>query len=125
MGETGRDKLDRLTMRSFGYDPDDPVPRDENGGRRMPDALIDALKRTPVVDVMPGRAVWATRPELSENELAVLRCMSRGMTRKMTADTLNYSFEQIKELLQSARYRLSAKNTTHACCEAIRRGLIP
>jgi DNA-binding CsgD family transcriptional regulator len=63
--------------------------------------------------------------ELGELELAVLRCLSRGMTAQMAADANFFALDTVKTHLKGARYRLRAKNTTHACCEAIRRGLIP
>lgn len=75
-----------------------------------------------------GRAVH----QLSDAELDVLRCASRGMTQKMTADYLGKSVETVKGQRKTAIAKMtpapghprSAKDITSACCEAIRRGLI-
>ncbi len=64
------------------------------------------------------------RNELSPSELRVLEAHSRGMTSEMTAEILGVAVETVKTELKSARYRLRAKNTAHACCEALRQGLI-
>ena len=46
------------------------------------------------------------------------------MTREMAAEATGRSLETVKTQLLGARYKLRAKTMTHACCEAIRRGLI-
>lgn len=55
----------------------------------------------------------------------VLLCASRGLGTKESAVTLGVSTETVKSELAQARYVLGSKTTTHACCEAIRQGLIP
>lgn len=62
--------------------------------------------------------------ELTGNDLDVLRCASVGLNRHMTADVLGVCPDTVKKRLRRVRYRLRAKNTTHAVCLAIREGLI-
>ena len=64
------------------------------------------------------------RENLTERECQVLTAMSYGMERKDAAALLGISLETVKTRLDHARRALRAKNTTHACCEALRRGLI-
>lgn len=42
----------------------------------------------------------------------------------MTADVLGLAVETVKTHMKRARRKLQAKNTAHACSEALRRGLI-
>ena len=63
--------------------------------------------------------------ELTQPELMVLRCYSVGMTTEMAAITLGKSYETVRNQAKTARYRLRAKNTTHAVALALRQGLIP
>lgn len=62
--------------------------------------------------------------QLSSRELDVLAYLSRGLTSAQVGTALDISEETVKTHSQNARYKLRAKNTTHACCEAIRRRLI-
>jgi DNA-binding NarL/FixJ family response regulator len=64
-------------------------------------------------------------PDLSEPELAALRFLSRGLSVGDTAAALGKHHTTIADQLKLIRRKLRAKNTTHACCEAIRHGLIP
>lgn len=66
-----------------------------------------------------------TTEPVTVRELDVLRCYSRGLTADMVAETLGITIQTVKAHTRSARPKLAAKNTMHACCEAIRRGLIP
>jgi DNA-binding CsgD family transcriptional regulator len=61
---------------------------------------------------------------LTRSEKECLRYMSVGLTREQTATALYLSVETVKSHLLTARYKLRAKNTTHACCLALRQGLI-
>jgi DNA-binding NarL/FixJ family response regulator len=56
----------------------------------------------------------------SSQELRVLEYLSRGLTNVMVADVMDISVNTVKEDLKRIREKLGAKNTTHACCEAIR-----
>lgn len=58
-------------------------------------------------------------------ERRVLLCLSHGMTTAMCADVLGVSPETVKAHTRSVRYRLAAKDTTHAVALAIRAGIIP
>jgi DNA-binding NarL/FixJ family response regulator len=61
---------------------------------------------------------------LTAREQEILAYFSRGLERGMVADALNVGVETVKAASKSARTKLRAKNTTEACCEAIRQGLI-
>lgn len=97
----------------------------------IPDTLLSALARTPVIDETEIEGFLAARgcreraaDSLTVREIEVLRYLARGLTREQTADAMAYSFETVKDWLKSARFKLRAKNSTHACCEALRRGMI-
>jgi DNA-binding NarL/FixJ family response regulator len=62
---------------------------------------------------------------LSPPEIEVLRYLSRGLEYEMVADALGKNLETIKSQARGARTKLQAKNSAEACCEAVRRGLIP
>lgn len=64
------------------------------------------------------------RSSLTLRERQVLEALSRGMGNDGTADLLGIGVETVKTRTMHARWALRAKNTTHACCEALRRGLI-
>ena len=61
---------------------------------------------------------------LTPAELRVLECASYGLSGQMTADVLGWGLETVRELTKRARAKLGAKNTCHACCEALRLGLL-
>jgi DNA-binding CsgD family transcriptional regulator len=61
---------------------------------------------------------------LTAREVDVLRCASHGLTEELTADTLGIVAGTVSHHRDTARLRLRAKNTTHACCIALRAGLI-
>jgi DNA-binding CsgD family transcriptional regulator len=63
--------------------------------------------------------------DLSDPEKEALAYLSRGLTVRMAADAIGISPESVRSRLKRARMKLRAKNATQACCEAIRRGLIP
>lgn len=83
---------------------------------RRDDAILRVLGR---VYRQPDR-----RCELVPSEVRVLEALSRGLEYRGAAEVLGLTFETVKGQAKSARRVLRAKNTTHACCEAIRRGLI-
>lgn len=94
-------------------------------GDELPD--LAGLAKMPFVPEHELRAYMRTRGaiELTEPELMALRYVSRGLQGKEIAVALGKSTETVKDYLTSARYKLRAKNSAHAACEAIRRGLIP
>ena len=74
-----------------------------------------------------GRALPAVPidpAELTPEELRILGALSRGLGDRGTADVLGVTWDSVRHSSRSARRKLGAKNTTHACCEALRRGLI-
>lgn len=62
--------------------------------------------------------------DLTPRELDVLTCLSRGLEYPMVADALGISLESVKSHAKHARFKLRAKNSVQACCEALRLGLI-
>lgn len=93
----------------------------------MPDRLLGALGRAPVLDEaeINGYTAAHGRSELTATELACLRGLSHGLTTGGVADLTGRGAETVKTQLRSARYKLAAKNSTHAVASAIRQGLIP
>jgi DNA-binding NarL/FixJ family response regulator len=91
-----------------------------------PDRLLERLAQAPLVEesilVKPFYRN-ATRDDLSEEELEVLRYVSYGLEASHVADLIEVSEHTVKTHLRAARFRLKAKNTLHACCLALREGL--
>ena len=104
----------RGIFQRFGFDPDDPVPVDDEGDRVMPGRLLSALAHVNLEE----------RP-LTKAETRVIVCFSHGLSYRETADVLGLSVETIKTEAASGRRRLGAKTKAHACSRAIRLGLIP
>lgn len=109
-------------MRRFGYNPDRPVGRDNPIPKRLIDNLADAAL---VEEREITGAIRRWRSPLTERELEVLRYLSRGLTRRMVAELLFIEEQTVMNHVKNARFKLKAKNITHACCEAIRQGVIP
>lgn len=92
----------------------------------IPERLIRKLQSLPLIveERLPGHTSWATSPEVTPGQVRILEALSHGMGYKGAADLLGLSPETIKWQAQGARYRLRAKNTTHAVAIALRKGLI-
>jgi len=84
-----------------------------------PDRREDALERLLV-------RVYSTteRTHVTPAELRALQALSVGLDEHGCAAVLGVGHETVKRQLVKARRALRAKNTTHACCEALRQGLI-
>lgn len=92
-----------------------------------PARLLAKLESVPVVGEEWLNLMSVPPPRtrvLTETERRTLEAISRGLTCKMAADLFGVSPETIKSRIATARYKLRAKTTAHACCEAIRGGLI-
>lgn len=92
-----------------------------------PSRLLRDIANAPTVEesdvnLLGNRAT--TSHDLSPSELRVLECLSRGMTVPQTAEALFLAIDTIKSHTKLCRFKLRAKNTTHACCEALRLGVI-
>lgn len=114
-------------MATEDYDADEIIVRMRaDHDSDWPTRLLRNIGRRPLIDESAIRngTTAPGRRGLSESELRVLEAFSRGMTAEMAAELLGVSPETVKTQVKSARYRLRAKNTTHACCEALRLGLI-
>jgi DNA-binding CsgD family transcriptional regulator len=92
-----------------------------------PDRLLHDLARAPIVEeeVADFAKTYASavRVALSQAELRVLHYASLGLEAAHIGDLLYVSENTVKTHLKAARFRLKAKNTTHACCLALREGL--
>lgn len=64
----------------------------------------------------------AMNHDLSDAELAALRCAASGLSVVETAHTLYKGSETIKTQLTRARLKLGARNTTHAVALALADG---
>jgi len=109
----------------LSYDADEIIARMRADPESdWPWRLLNGMAKRPLVD---EAVIGVTRPPggfLRASEKRVLEAASHGLTFDMIADVLGIGRETVKTELRSARYRLKAKNTAHACSEAIRRGLI-
>jgi DNA-binding CsgD family transcriptional regulator len=109
------------------YDPEDLIARMRGDAESdWPARLLGHLALAPLVPEWDiSRHMKASARHVpTPAELRALEATSYGLTSEMVGDLLGISPETVKRQLSSARYRLRAKNTTHACCEALRRGLI-
>ncbi len=61
---------------------------------------------------------------LTPMQVRVLQGLSQGLGREGTADLLGVGVETVKTHLKYGQRALGAKDTAHACCEALRQGLI-
>lgn len=84
-----------------------------------PDRRDDALERL-LTDVYST----TERTQLTAAELRALQASSVGLDGYGAAAVLGVAYETVKSQLKTGRRALRAKNTTHACCEALRQGLI-
>jgi DNA-binding NarL/FixJ family response regulator len=62
--------------------------------------------------------------ELSRREREVLQLASHGMRNQRIASLVGVHLSTVKKFLWKAARKLGAANTQHACCEALRKGLI-
>lgn len=112
----------------FGYHLDDPVPRDDNGQRVIPERLIRHLAATPIIpENSPLLKEESARPapgELSRAELDVLRWLSQGLHEPDIAHARVVSRETVKTQTASIRAKLAAKTNAHAVAIGLRQGLI-
>jgi DNA-binding NarL/FixJ family response regulator len=102
------------------------------------DELINALRTA-----MAGENVWTQEElrrvsgslrapraggelevSLSDREADVLRQMAYGLTNKQIAETLNISYEMVKEHVQSILHKLGLTDRTQAAVWAVRKDLL-
>lgn len=62
--------------------------------------------------------------ELTQREAEILQMVANGLVNKQIAQKLLLSTETIKSRLVEIRFKLDARNRTHAVSIAIRNGLI-
>jgi DNA-binding NarL/FixJ family response regulator len=108
-------------MLNLDADWPDPDRRDEALWRGLIKVaaapLVDEASLGKLGSGNPGR-------DPSKEELEVLEAFSRGLEWEGVAEILGRNFHTVKSQAKHARFLLQAKNTTEACCEALRRGLI-
>lgn len=75
------------------------------------------------LDIEPDKIQEASQP-LSPRELETLTLLAIGYNRAQVAKTLSISEHTLRVYVESARFKLSALNTTHAVATALNRGLI-
>jgi DNA-binding CsgD family transcriptional regulator len=90
--------------------------------------ILKDLERAPLVTEAMIDRVSASDLSLSEGlsrrEIQVLELLSHGTTLAQAADSLGIGFETARSHKKAARFKLRAKNTTHAVATALRKGLI-
>ena len=92
----------------------------------IPDRLIKKLQKAQFIEDETYLHTAKMQPiPLSDKERSVLLAMGDGgFTRQEAADALGMSVETVKEHLRSARFKMGARNTTHAIVRAVRAGII-
>lgn len=90
------------------------------------------LADDPIARVVMGRSshnplfIARSNSVLGRRELEVLTYASRGLwPSQMIGDAMGIGGQTVQTYLKRARLKLGAKTNIQACCEAIRRGLIP
>ncbi len=63
-------------------------------------------------------------PSLSPRETDALTMLALGYSRAQAADSLSISEHTLRVYIESARFKLTAMNTTHAVAKALTRGLL-
>lgn len=81
------------------------------------------LSRTRTPRTIAG-AVQQYGDTLTPRQLDVIRCHAHGLDGPMTAEALGVTLATVESHLKLVRYKLRAKNTTHAVAQAIRSGLV-
>ena len=90
----------------------------------IPDKLIRALGRAPLVEESKITSPVRLTLALSKRERETLLLLSHGCTLAQAGDALGLGYETVRTHDRSARFKLRAKNSTHAVAEAIRLGII-
>lgn len=95
-----------------------------------PTRLLANIAKLPVVmderdiDNLPDWFLRNPTLELTAHELLMVGLYSRGLSSQMIADSFDVKISTVQCQFKVIRYKLRAKNTAHAACEALRRGLI-
>ena len=107
----------------------------------VPDGLVEAIATAPDVPLheidryveayrnLPrtgkdDRAARVRRYGLTLRQTRALELAAVGLTRKEIAHAMSLNEETVRNHLSRARYRLGAKNTTHAVAIGIRQGIL-
>jgi DNA-binding NarL/FixJ family response regulator len=75
--------------------------------------------------VLTGNRLGPIRAKPTAAELAVVNCLSHGMTIGMAADSLVKAEATLKTQLRAARYRAGAKTNAHLVAICVREGWLP
>jgi DNA-binding NarL/FixJ family response regulator len=84
--------------------------------------VLDLVRR--LGPVAPDRAGGASRFELTERELEVLRCLVQGMSYKRTAEHLEISLDTVRTHIRSVYSKLQVHNVAEAVSRALREGIV-
>lgn len=83
--------------------------------------VLDLVRR---LDAGDRKGDGATKTDLSERELEVLRCLVRGLAYKQVADQLGISIHTVRNHIRNIYGKLRVRNVAGAVSRAIREGLI-
>lgn len=92
-------------------------PRDDATYERIRNAPLEQHGRL-------LRSLLNTSMEISARQKEILQLYSDGFQQKEIGIKLGISIQTVMSHLDRVRDYLDAKNTTHACCIALRKGLI-
>lgn len=82
---------------------------------QVTDQMVQHLLRTPLI---------STAPDITPDEIEILRMLVQGDSNSVIADHLSYSNATIKRKLRRIFDKLHVESRTEAAAEAIRRGLV-
>lgn len=104
---------------------DDDVLRRMVVRRPLPDKLIEALRRAPLVEegVIDQHSRYVDC-DLLPTELVAVKLASFGLTDSEIADVLGRSLHSVKSQMKRAMRKLRAKNRTHLVAISLRQGVI-
>lgn len=113
----------QFALFSVSHDCDDETWESFIDSSRRYLILIAHYINQKALELEPGRKVEVTHP-LSPREIEAITLLAIGYSRAQAANTLSISEHTLRVYIESARFKLSAQNTTHAVARALTQGLI-
>jgi DNA-binding NarL/FixJ family response regulator len=86
--------------------------------------FIDPALQSDVVRLVQSQGRSGGEPDLTAQELQVIRLAAEGLTNQAIAEQVGHSVESVKLRLRGSFRKLGAKDRASAVAAAIRRGLI-
>jgi DNA-binding NarL/FixJ family response regulator len=86
--------------------------------------FIDPALQSDVVRLVQSQGRSGEKPDLTAQELQVIRLAAEGLTNQAIAEQVGHSVESVKLRLRGSFRKLGAKDRASAVAAAIRRGLI-